>query len=268
MRAFILAIVMSSTAITVPFAAANAQSATVNPADLPSVSVPGAPSGADETYDENAIEQLMYIVGLSRTVAGGISQIFSSTKSMTSLLGSIRDTGNSQLTAMTGTKTVPMNNSADDISARDGGTSIRGMVLEGLANPTEISTAFSDIVTEYELDQAFKSKDGDTVAEKSGAEMASYGAVGAAMGERLFARANDSMGRIDGYIQALSSSPDLKTSIDLNTRVNLEVAQQINEMLRGQAAITNLIGMYYVSALGASADMANNFNIRRLWGAE
>jgi len=88
--------------------------------------------------------------------------------------------------------------------------------------------------------------------------------VGAASAERGYKRANASMGRIDGYITALGASPDIKTSIDINTRVNIEVAQQLNEMLRSQSTLTTMVSMYYVVTAGVRADMEDNFDLLRI----
>ncbi|MBB4581583.1 hypothetical protein GGE45_003931 [Rhizobium aethiopicum] len=251
------------------FVTAKAQTATVTPAPLPSIgTVPAAESSEQETHDADVIKQLMYVVELSRTVAGGISQVFGSTQSITSLLGVIRDTANAQLTAMTGTKTIPMANSPDEVTARDGGTTPREMAVEGLAGslggPMDAASAYTKFATTYKLDKAFGYQTSDTMAEKMIAYMAANGAVASALSEHSYKSANASMGRIDGYITALGGSADLKTSLDINTRVNIEVAQQLNEVLRNQAALTTLAGLYFMGTAGVHADMENNLDFTRL----
>lgn len=247
----------------------NAQSAVVTPVPLPSIgTVPTATSSEQESHDEDTIRQLMYVVELSRLIGGGISQLFASSQSMTSLLGFIRDTTNAQLAAMTGAKTIPLANGPDEVTARDGGTTIREMAIEGLggavADPTDIATTFAKLKETYSLDKALEYQNEDTLSQVTVAHMASYGAVGAASAERGYKRANESMGRIDGYITALGASPDIKTSIDINTRVNIEVAQQLNEMLRSQSTLTTMVSMYYVVTAGVRADMEDNFDLLRI----
>ncbi|MCT7667476.1 type IV secretion system protein [Shinella kummerowiae] len=247
----------------------NAQSAVVTPIPLPTIgTVPTATSSEQESHDEDTIRQLMYVVELSRVIGGGISQLFASSQSMTSLLGFIRDTTNAQLAAMTGAKTIPLANGPDEVTARDGGTTIREMAIEGLggavANPTDIATTFAKLKDTYSLDKALEYQNEDTLSQVTVAHMASYGAVGAASAERGYKRANASMGRIDGYITALGASPDIKTSIDINTRVNIEVAQQLNEMLRSQSTLTTMVSMYYVVTAGVRADMEDNFDLLRI----
>lgn len=250
-------------------AGARAQSATVTPAPLPGIgTVPIAEDSEQEAHDADVIEQLLYVVELSRMVAGGISQVFSSTQSMTSLLGVIRDTANAQLTAITGTKIIPMANGPDEVSARDGGTTIRQMVIEGLGGslggPTDAADAYTEFSSAYKLDKAFDYQDSDLMAENIIAHMAANGAVASSISEHTYKRANESMGRIDGYITALGASADLKTSLDINTRVNIEVVQQLNEMLRNQAALTTLAGFYFMGTAGVHADMEDNLDFTRL----
>ncbi|MBY5775219.1 hypothetical protein HFN63_35185 [Rhizobium leguminosarum] len=234
----------------------------------PSGVVPTASNNEAETHDEDAIQQLMHIVQLSRIVGGGVSQLFASSQSISSILGLIRETANAQLNAMTGAKRVPLANGPNEVLAREGGTTIREMAAEGLGGavtkPADIATAFDKLRETYHLDKALAYQSEENLSQTTVAHMASYGAVGAASAERAYKRANESMGRMDGYISALSSSADLKTSIDINTRVNIEIAQQLNELLRSQATLTSMVSMYYVVTSGVRADMDDNFDLLRL----
>jgi hypothetical protein len=237
----------------------NAQSAVVTPLPLPTIgTVPTATSSEQESHDEDTIRQLMYVVELSRLMGGGISQLFASSQSMTSLLGFIRDTTNAQLAAMAGAKTIPLANGPDEVTAREGGLSLREMANEGLAGsvagPTDVATAFSQFVKTYKLGPAFDYQSKGSLNQVVVAHMAAHGAVAASTAESSYKRSNESMSRIDGYITALSASPDLKTSMDINTRVNIELTQQLNELLRSQAALTTLAGFYFMSAAGVQAD--------------
>jgi len=250
---------------------ASAQTATITPAPLPAIgTVPDAASGEQKTHDASAIEELMYVVELSRLIGGGISQILQSTQSMAGLLTALRDTAHAQLVAMTGIKTIPYPNTPEDTAARNGGTTFREMVTAALAGgltaPADIASAFSQFVTTYQLTKAFAYQTSDTFAEVILAYMAANGAVAASISEHSYLSANASMDRIDGYVTALAASADLKTSLDINTRVNIEVAQQLNEMLRNQAALTSLAGFYFMGTSGTHASIDNNLDFTRLKG--
>ena len=244
---------------------ANAQSVPVTSIPLPPIEqVPAASSNEQKTHDGNSIQQLMYVVELSRLIAGGISQLFNSSQSMTSLLGLIRDTANAQLTAVTGTKTIPLANTPGDIASREGGPSLRELAIEGLegavAGPKDVATAFLQFTAMYKLNKAFDFRNRDSLTQVAVAHMASHGAVAAATAENSYKSANESMGRLNGYITALATSPDIKTSLDINARVNIELIQQMNELLRSQAALTTLAGFYFMSAASVQADSERVLN--------
>ncbi|MEI2387443.1 type IV secretion system protein [Breoghania sp. JC706] len=249
--------------------ASHAQDTTIAPIDLPDIgTVPDAPDGATVSHDSYTIEKLMVLVEVTRLVAGGIEQIFASTKSMTSLLGAIRDTANAQLDAITGDKPITLFNGEAAAGARKGGESPREMADEGLGGSVtgsdDIVTAYARYSEAYGLEKAFEYQGSDTLAEQTIAFMAANGAVAAATAEHAYKRANDSMERLDTYITELAASADLKTSLDINTRVNIEVAQQLNELIRNQAAQTTLAGMHFMGAAGVHADMKDNFDLSRL----
>lgn len=222
--------------------AALAQTA-VTPAPDPTIgSTPNAPDGATETYDQVAIQQLMKIVELSRLVGGGISQIFASLEYQKQALDQIRD-------GQTGTRNIPTNGSAET-DQRAGGPGLKEMAdgaLDGAeVGPSDVVEALDAFKATYGLDRAFALKNDKSVSKMLLAQASAEGAIAASTAESSYKRANASMDRLDSYITALQSSPDLKTSIDLNTRVMIEVAQQINESLRTQSALTSTAGTYFM----------------------
>jgi hypothetical protein len=214
-----------------------AAQAAVTPLDDPSVTLPGVPSGAKESYDSNSIEQLMKLVELTRQIGGGVVQ----------LLGS-----------MTGSTTIP---NPAGLTGDGGGTGLKEMADAALngspAGPVDLTAALSAFTTSYGLDKAFALKDDTTVSGPMIAHAAAQGAIAAATAEDSYKRANASMARLDGYLTALTSSTTLKASVDINTRVMIEVAQQINETLRTQAALTSVAGTYFMILGGQSA--SDNF---------
>ncbi|WP_217577441.1 type IV secretion system protein [Mesorhizobium sp. GbtcB19] len=223
----------------------------VTPVPDPTVgAAPAMPTGAQETYDEVSIKQLMKIVELSRVITGGISQIFGSTQDQKQALGQIRD-------AQTGPKTIPVLNGATEAGERDGGPGLNEMAdaaLEGSPiGPVDIADILSTFQTSFNLDKAFALKDDPSLSKAMGARAAAKGAIATAMAEISYKRANASMARLDSYITALGSSADLKTSVDINTRVMVEVAQQLNESLRTQAELTSIAGTYFMIVGGEAA---------------
>jgi uncharacterized protein YdbL (DUF1318 family) len=86
------------------------------------------------------------------------------------------------------------------------------------------------------------------------ARASAQGAIAASTAEDSYKRANASMARLDGYIAALQNSADLKTSMDINTRVTIELVQQLNETLRTQAAIASMAGTYFMIMGGEAGE--------------
>ena len=227
----------------------------VTPAPDPVVTVPAAPDDANESYDANTIEQLQKIVDLSRLVGGGIGQIFTSIKAQQQMLAKIRD-------AQIGPKNFPVMNGSDEVEGREAGMGLKEMAdaaMNGAAEgPEEVVKALEVYRKDYYLDDAFALKDDETITKKMVARISSQGAIAASTAEDSYKRANASMVRLDGYVAALEESADLKTSVDINTRVMVEVAQQLNETLRTQAAVTSVASSYFM-LMGGEAGKGDSF---------
>lgn len=223
---------------------AQAQSA-ITPLPDPVVgAVPTAPSDAQETYDKVTIQQLMKIVELSKSIGGGISQLFSATQTQTQ--------------ALVGTKTFPVNNNVDDETGRQAGAGLLEMAnaaLSGAATgPQVLIDSLTAFRTDYGLDQAFALLNDTSFSKVMAARASAQGAIAASTAEDSYKRANASMARLDGYIAALQNSADLKTSMDINTRVTIELVQQLNETLRTQAAIASMAGTYFMIMGGEAGE--------------
>ncbi|PAP97974.1 MAG: hypothetical protein EOR30_31720 [Mesorhizobium sp.] len=236
---------------------ARAQESQITPAPLPSIGVvPAAPDGAQVTFDKNAVELLTYLVEMCRLLGGGMSQLVASAQTAEHLLIENREVGKALLSSISGPKRFPVNNGKADVAAREGGPSLREMVDDALngrgVGPGGIQAALTEFRARYRLDQAFALHNDQHLSKVIIANGSARGAVAASTAEESYKRANASMGRITGYITALENSNDLKSSVDINTRVMIEIAQQINETLRTQAAIASLAGSYFM-ALGAES---------------
>lgn len=225
---------------------------TVTPSPDPVVgTVPSGSDDAQETHDSVSIQQMMKVVELARLMAGGISQLFSSSQGQRNLLNEIRD-------AQKGPRAIPSIDSSETEEARDGGEGLNEMAesaLNGAANvPADMVEALNKFRSTYDLDKAFELKDDELLGKKLLAQLAAKGIIGAASAESSYKRANASNERLGQFITALEASPDLKTSIDLNTRVMIELTQQSNESLRVQSAVTSMIGSYFMVLAGEASE--------------
>ncbi|KSV63167.1 hypothetical protein N183_36175 [Sinorhizobium sp. Sb3] len=241
---------------------ANAQEK-IRPVDEPRVgAAPTAPSDASPSYDSVAIQQLMKLVSLSRLIGGGISEVVGSIEAQKDALESIQK-------GQSGPKNFPLLNGPDEVEGRKGGEGLRELsegALNGSADgPPSLVEALTEFRKTFSLDQAFELKDDELPGKKMMAQLAAKSAIAASSAENAYKQANLSNLRLNDYIAALESSPDLKTSIDLNTRVMIELTQQSNESLRTQSAITSIVSTYLmVLASEASekswVDGLKNFN--------
>ncbi|MET4236421.1 hypothetical protein ACVWXN_010866 [Bradyrhizobium sp. i1.4.4] len=210
---------------------------------LPLVGVSGTGTdGAQPTFDKRAVELLASIVGSVRALSGGITQLFAA--------------ASTAVAAISGPKPFPVNNDAADISARKGDATPAEMASAALTEATvgsgDIQEALSGFRHRYRLDDAFALRNDKRLGKI--AYLSAQAAVTAGTAEDSYKRANASMERINGYITALEASTDLKTSVDINTRVMIEVAQQLNETLRTQAAIASVAGSYIMVMGSDSAE--------------
>jgi hypothetical protein len=160
--------------------------------------------------------------------------------------------------ALTGVKTVPMNNGPDEIALRTGAASLRELALNliggGAPAAAAVAAVIAEIKTAFNLEEVFAKAGSEELGDRLNTNVAGHALAGASVAEASYAGANASMARLDGYIQALGASEDLKTSIDLNTRVLIELTQQTNEAVRTNAATTTLIAAYLMALTGGDAD--------------
>ncbi len=232
-----------------------AQDARISPLLEPVIAqLPAVPSGAQKSYDPLTVEQLMKMVDLSRTIGGGISQLFQTIVDQSTSIDRIRD-------AQIGSRQIPLNNNVDDALMRQGGVGLKEMADGALSGnldaPLGVISTFRDLRTAYNLDSVFVLKDGDEQTSRFIASASAQGGVASAIAEESYKRANAGMKRLDSYIKATAESADLKTSVDINTRVMVELTQQLNESLRLQAAMTSMIGTYFMMMGGEAGRVAS-----------
>lgn len=121
---------------------------------------------------------------------------------------------------------------------------------------TAYTPAMSQAITRYKLQDTIKfqptldPKNSLYVTRERRSHVASSAVTAFAVSEGAFKQSSKSMERINTYIQAIKDSPDIKTSVDLNTRVMLEIVQQNNELLRSIAAMNSVNANYMMFNLG------------------
>ncbi|WP_085033078.1 type IV secretion system protein [Ensifer aridi] len=259
MKALLTSAVVISLVTAPLIQAANAQETQITPLPLPAIpGIPAAPDGAQATFDKKAIEFLMYMVEMSRLIGGGVTQLVAHAQTAEQLLIRIQDATQAQRAAVSGPKSFPVNNEEADLAARKGGLGLREMVDAALngrtLGPQGTQSAFAEFHNLYRLDDSFALRNDKRLGNVIAAHTSAQGAVTASTADDSYKRANASMDRLNGYVTALESSNDLKTSVDINTRVMIEVAQQLNETLRTQAAIASLTGVYFMAVGADSAE--------------
>ncbi len=224
---------------------ANAQTALTPP---PAPTVPVKPATAQETYDANAIEQIMNVVAYFKLMR----------QSLEDMTAAIIESKDITKAALTGDKkAIPLFNTGAELDERTGPTlglfeTATAARTGGAVGSPEIIAAIDAFKKIYMLDEAFK-HDPDVIEQSAKDEevatqsLTATGLAAGAFAETGFTHANTSMARLDTYIKAIEDSPDLKTSVDLNTRVLVEIAQQNNENLRAMSALTSLAGTFFMA---------------------
>lgn len=205
--------------------------------------IPGASGDAESSHDEIAIGQLMKIVELARSIGGGIVQLYNTVVNQAADLEKMRE-------AQNGPKTIPLNNLLEEEAERAGGPGLNEMAKSALdgapSSPEAVNEALAEFKRVFGLEESFALKDSDTLTKVFVANASAMGAISSSVAEVAYKRAGKSMDRLPSYIEAIETSPDLKTSVDINTRVMVELTQQVNESLRTQSATTSLVGMYFM----------------------
>jgi len=155
-----------------------------------------------------------------------------------------------RLTAITGAKGLStLLNDPTEQLRRQAATSlnsisssaISGTPLSG-GNTGRINSTINSLKSKFDLTN-LAAFDSSTIPQDRGiAMLAGAGLTAAATGEDAYARSNEGMTRVNNLIGQIDTTPDLKSSVDLNTRVLAEMSQQLNEMMRVMAASTTAQG--------------------------
>ena len=160
------------------------------------------------------------------------------------------DNMRARLEAITGPKGISqLLNGAADKLAREAApdlASIADAAISGAGiggNANGMKTLIDGLRSRFDLGD-LATFDGSTVpADKAIASLAGSGMAAVATADDGYKRANAAMGRVTALIGRIDAAPDLKASVDTNTRVQAEIAVLLVELIRVQSAAAHTAGM-------------------------
>ena len=172
-----------------------------------------------------------------------------------------------QLAGMTGDKAIAgILNSAPEIAARDSADSLSAIMAGAMTgssipgNASALTARMDELKATFDLPDIGTFLSSTTPQDRALATQAGAGLAAIATAEDTYARANSSMGRVNDLMGRIDGNPDLKASVDYNTRMLGEIAVLLNETLRIQAAAANAAG---TDALSNARDRAGQRNFMR-----
>lgn len=184
-------------------------------------------------------QTLISLNNQAQSLINDATQISNQVQQLTNLQSQLQNM-QQRLTAITGIKDISsiLNNSASQVQRQAAGSlqDILNSALSGTGitggNAGRLNSSISRLKTDFSLPDLSALRSSDVPRMRAVANVASVGLTAAATGEDGYTRSNEGMQRVNELIGRIDTTPDLKSSIDLNTRMNAEVAQQMNEVLR------------------------------------
>ena len=154
-----------------------------------------------------------------------------------------------QLDSMTGAKGISgILNSASDQSDRFAAESLSGILDNAMIGSTiggnagALTARIDELKTTFGLPDVSDFLGSDLPQERALATQAGSGMAAMATAEDSYARTEAATARVNQLIGGIDDQPDLKASVDYNTRMLGEIAVLMNESLRLQAAMANAMG--------------------------
>ncbi len=155
-----------------------------------------------------------------------------------------------RLQAITGPKSISriLNGAAEKL-ARTAASDLTSIVDNAISGGTitgnigSMNTLIASLRTRFDLGDLATFSSSAVAADKAIASLAGSGLAAVAVADDSYKRAGTAVTRINSLIDRIDSSPDLKASIDFNSRVTAEVAVILLELVRVQSAATNTAGM-------------------------
>jgi len=257
-----------SPAVTPPEPPTGSSPPTPAPPPLP-YKVPGMPTGAKEVYDKRMLEQMLYLVNDTRRMLNRANATLKELEDHKLLFEKMTTSGRKSLEAITGEKNIRMHNKAEDIAKRKAGPSMQKVMLGMFPGNKEagsgrIKNLIQEIAHRYELEAMFTAT-GSSTADPRTMAVSAQAIFAAATAEDGYMRSNESMDRLEDYMKKINNTDnDLKTAVDLNTRVLAEIAQQINETLRVQAATASVNSSFVLFTQTSAEDVYDLFDVDAL----
>lgn len=179
------------------------------------------------------------IAQLVATVNNQATQIANQVQQITELQNQLQNM-QQRLTAITGPKGISglLNNPAQQLQ-RQAASSLRSITDGAISGSTigggnagRINSTISQFKSRFELTNLPDFDSSAIPQDRAIASLAGSGLAAIATGEDAYVRSNEGVTRVNNLIGQIDATPDLKSSVDLNTRVLAEVSQQLNEMIR------------------------------------
>lgn len=155
-----------------------------------------------------------------------------------------------QLTAMTGSKGISdILNNAGIQNTRLGAPDLSSIMKNGISGSSiggessVISSAINDLKSKLDWNDIGRFDSSDKPIDRGAAELAGAGLAAVGSAAQSYKQAQDAGKRVNDLVAGIDAQPDLKASIDYNTRVTAEVAALLVEVIRIQAANANVNGM-------------------------
>lgn len=212
---------------------------------LATVPLPASAQGIPVIDTASIAEQIRQAATQLEELQAALQQIQELQRQYTELIAQ-GQTLISQLESITGARDIgEVLNSVADIGERYGPEELGG-VLDAVRSGAEIAgeagkiqARIEDIKSIYDVDGLIALTDSVLAAERAIEAQGSSAIVAMAVAEEANDRANRGTERVSQIIDMIDAQPDIKASMDLNTRMQAEVAVLLADLIRLQSAGVN-----------------------------
>lgn len=159
-----------------------------------------------------------------------------------------------QLSALKGNKNITsLENLAADKQERKASSSLEDITRFAATGsfgtgsvPGNIQQRISNLKTEFKLGKFQAYATSKRAKERMLSHIVGASLAALVTAEDSYKRANKSVARVDRLLDEIDKTPDLKTSVDLNTRFVAELIQVVNELSRLQSSQSNIFSVISV----------------------